>query len=169
MLRTTDATSEATKGTRETGSGNSGEAAIRTLLSELQLEARRAWHENRRVLDLRVVRLRISAGRALLSLAVAGLFWSALLALTLLATLQLLRAVEIAVAGTFGPAYGLLASVGVGLGLVALGVGFAVRRGVCRARASLAGVPSAGSHPAGSPTTASGAPLPATRPADGIH
>lgn len=165
MLRTNDAPSEATKSNGEAAHRTSGDADFSALLSQLQLEARRAWQENGRVRDLKMLRLRISAGRALLSLALGGLFWSALLALTLLATLQLLRAVETAVGGSFGAAYGLLASAGVGLGLVAIGVAYAARRGVSRAQASLAGLPPSGPKPAGSPEASPRIPAPATRSA----
>lgn len=165
MLRTNDAPSEATKSNGKATHRTSGDADFSALLSQLQEDARRAWQENGRVRDLKLVRLRISAGRALLSLALAGLFWSALLALTLLATLQLLRAVETAVGGSFGAAYGLLASAGVGLGLVAIGVGYAARRGVNRAQASLAGLPPSGSNPAGAAQAAPRAPAPANRSA----
>lgn len=169
MLRNNTAPSEATSAASESGNEPSGEEAVRTLLSQLKLEALQAWHANGRVRDLRVVRLRITAGRALLSLALAALFWSALLALTLLTTLQLLRAVETAVTGSFGPAYGLLASAGVGLGLVALGVGYAARRGVCRAQASLAGLGSSGPRSDGAPEDVRRAPLPAAGSSDDIH
>jgi hypothetical protein len=138
MQSKSESPSQAENGSADHGNRVPAETAVGTLISQLRLEASRVWQENGRILDLGILRLRVSAGRALLSLALAGLFWSALLSLTLLATLQLLRAVEIAVGGAFGPAYGLLASAGAGLGMVAGGVGLAARKGQCRARAALA-------------------------------